>query len=269
MTPRLSYYDTSEEFVAFSTTRHGGVSQGNYSTFNVNEFCGDDPVAVQANRQALVRELGIDADHLIIPHQTHGTEVRFVDRDFLGRPAEERRQLLEGVDAVFTDVPRTCVGVSTADCIPILLADINNVVACAVHAGWRGTVQHIVQKAIAAMDKPFRVDPARIDVWIGPGISLEAFEVGDEVYDAFSDAGFDMGRIARRRSVGHGEDSGIGKWHIDLVECNRLQLIEAGVDERRIHVSSVCTYSHMDDFFSARRLGISSGRIYSGIMLSR
>ena len=269
MTPRLSYYDTSEEFVAFSTTRHGGVSQGNYSTFNVNEFCGDDPATVQANRLALVRELGIETDRLIIPHQTHGTEVRFVDRDFLNKPPEERRQLLEGVDAVFTDVPRTCVGVSTADCIPILLADTYNFVVCAVHAGWRGTVQRIVQKAIAAMDKPYWVDPAYIDAWIGPGISLEAFEVGDEVYEAFLEAGFDMERIARRMPSATSSADDKSKWHIDLVECNRLQLIETGVDEKNIHVSRVCTYSHTEDFFSARRLGISSGRIYTGILLTR
>ena len=261
--PVRSYQDVE----VFSTTRHGGVSQGNYGTFNINEFCGDAPDAVQANRVALTRELGIDTDHLIIPHQTHGTEVRYVDRQFLMKSAVERRQLLEGVDAVFTDVPRTCVGVSTADCIPIVLEDTYNFVVCAVHAGWRGTVNRIVQKAIEAMNQPYWVDPAYIDVWIGPGISMEAFEVGDEVYNAFSHAGFNMDSIATRlpSSTATSEDG--CKWHIDLVECNRQQLVASGVDEGNIHLSRICTYYNNKDYFSARRQGIASGRIYTGIVL--
>lgn len=267
--PVLKHYPVKpyQQVDVFSTTRHGGVSKGNYGTFNINEFCGDNPAAVKANRVALERLLGIDADHLIIPHQTHGTEVRYIDKAFLTKSPVERRELLEGVDAVFTDVPHTCVGVSTADCIPILLEDTYNFVVCAVHAGWRGTVNRIVEKAIKAMDIPYRVDPACIDAWIGPGISMEAFEVGDEVYNAFLQAGFNMDTIATRlpSSTATAEDG--CKWHIDLVECNRQQLIAAGVDESNIYINGTCTYFNCTDFFSARRLGINSGRIYTGIIL--
>ena len=92
---------------------------------------------------------------------------------------------------------------------------------------------------------------------IGPGISLQSFEVGDEVYQAFQDARFDMNVISRRYS----------KWHIDLWEANRIQLISAGVNPDNIEVSGICTYTANEDFFSARRLGINSGRIISGIIL--
>jgi copper oxidase (laccase) domain-containing protein len=96
---------------------------------------------------------------------------------------------------------------------------------------------------------------------IGPGISLESFEVGDEVYEAFRKEGFPMERIACRFPAAEGE-----KWHIDLWECNRQQLLSLGVPEAQIQVAGVCTYKNPDQFFSARRLGIRSGRILSGIM---
>ena len=92
---------------------------------------------------------------------------------------------------------------------------------------------------------------------IGPGISLDAFEVGDEVYSEFAEASFDMAAICRR------ED----KWHIDLKECNRQQLCASGIADINITVSPVCTYTDYADYFSARRLGTASGRIFTGIML--
>ena len=92
---------------------------------------------------------------------------------------------------------------------------------------------------------------------IGPSISLESFEVGDEVYDTFAEAGFDMNRIAKRYK----------KWHLDLWEANRLQLLNQGVLPENMEVAGICTYQQHKDFFSARRLGIQSGRILSGIML--
>ena len=96
---------------------------------------------------------------------------------------------------------------------------------------------------------------------IGPGISLQSFEVGDEVYEAFRLNGFDMSRISFRHSVTH-------KYHIDLWEANRQQLLDFGVPGVQIEIADICTYIRHEDFFSARRLGIKSGRILSGIMIN-
>ena len=95
---------------------------------------------------------------------------------------------------------------------------------------------------------------------IGPGISLESFEVGDEVYEAFRLNGFDMSRISCR-------NANTGKFHIDLWETNRQQLLDFGVPSSQIEVAGICTYIHHEEFFSARRLGIASGRILSGILI--
>ena len=143
-TPQLKTYDMGDGIVAFSTTRHGGVSTGtSYASFNINPFCGDDPAHVAANRELLCKELGIDSRHLILPHQTHGVDTRIISDEFCALPDNVRQMVLEGVDAVMTNVPGVCVGVSTADCIPVLLHDPKHRAVCAVHAGWRGTLARI------------------------------------------------------------------------------------------------------------------------------
>lgn len=254
--PFIHGYDLGPGVTAFSTTREGGVGEGNYASFNVNPYCGDAPGNVAANRERLCRELGMDDGRLIMPHQTHGTELRHIADDFLSLPEAVRRMVLEGVDGVMTNVPGVCVGVSTADCIPVLFYDEAHHAVAAVHAGWRGTVERIAMKAVKAMALHYQTRPADLRVIIGPGISVDAFEVGQEVYEAFREAAFPMDGIARWQ----------GKWHIDLPACNRLQLLQLGVREENIHVDGTCTYQNARRFFSARRLGINSGRIYNGIM---
>ena len=245
--PQLTYYDFGERVVAFSTTRHGGCSTGNYAAFNINAYYGDEPAHIAENRRSLATLLGIDDSHIVMPHQVHGTEVRRIDAP--------QQEIIEGVDAVMTDVPQLCIGVSTADCIPIIIYDEAHHAACAVHAGWRGTVQRIVRVAVEAMCKAYGSLPSQMKAVVGPGISLESFEVGDEVYQQFADAGFDMSAISRRYA----------KWHIDLPMCNRLQLEDAGITD--IYMSNICTYQQASDYFSARRLGINSGRIFTAVMM--
>ena len=165
----------------FSTTRHGGVSSGEYASFNINEYCGDTAENIAANRKALCDELGIDEAHLVMPHQTHGVEVRQIAADFIALPENIRRMILEGVDAVMTNESGICIGVSTADCIPVLIYDKAHHAVCAVHAGWRGTVARIVEKAVKAMALAYGTEPQDLQCAIGPGISLDAFEVGTDI----------------------------------------------------------------------------------------
>lgn len=256
--PQWHDYDMGNGVIAFSTTRKGGCSEGNYAAFNINRYCGDDPAHIEANRTALCQRLGIGMAQLVVPHQVHAAEVKQIGRDFTEQPAVVRDELTDGFDAVMTDVPGICVGVSTADCIPVLIYDAAHHAVCAVHAGWRGTVQRIVVKAIERMRAVYGTQPSELTAAIGPGISIDHFEVGDEVYQQFVDAGFEMEPISRRYQ----------KWHIDLPECNRRQLIQLGVDPQRILSSGICTYAQSDMYFSARHLGIDSGRIYNGIMLT-
>lgn len=255
--PQLDYYNMGTGVVAFSSTRHGGCSKGNYAAFNINSYCGDSKDDILSNRKALCEMLGISNDHLVMPHQVHLTKVAKIDVAFLSMSLEERQTVLEGVDALMTNLRGVCIGVSTADCIPVLLYDEGHQAVCAIHAGWRGTVKRIVMKAVEAMTAAYGTQPQQLVAQIGPGIHLDSFEVGDEVYEAFQQEGFDMSAISVKQE----------KWHIDLPLCNRLQLTASGLLPQNIKVSPVCTFKQAADYFSARRLGINSGRIFSGILL--
>lgn len=250
------HYHFPEGVKAFSTRRDGGVGKGAYATFNCTHYCGDEEAVVQANRAILCADWGIKPDRLIIPHQVHDTRMALIDEAFLASSAQERAARLEGVDAVMTDCPDCCVAVSTADCIPILIYNVRAQVVAAIHAGWRGTVARIVTLTLRQMQASYGIRMEDTFAAIGPGISLQAFEVGDEVYEAFRTAGFPMAQIATRQD----------KWHIDLWECNRLQLLQAGIPALQIELAGICTYHHSHRLFSARKQGIRSGRILTGIM---
>lgn len=259
--PAIMRYDMAEDVTAFSTMRHGGVSTGRYASFNINAYCGDSPLAVANNTAALAAALGIDAERIVMPRQTHGTEVRIVTRELAGLPRRERDITLDGVDALMTDVGGLCIGVSTADCTPILLYDEPHNAVAAIHAGWRGTVERIAQKTVRAMEAAYGTDGAMLRAVIGPCISRKNFEVGQEVYDKFLHASFDMASIAVQMHNGCEL-----KWHIDLPLCNLMQLEECGLRRDNVIVSDLCTFDNCDRLFSARRLGTMSGRIYTGIM---
>ena len=256
-TPLLSFYDIAEKVSAFSSTRHGGASVGNYGAFNINRYCGDTPEAIAQNRELLCKKLGISDDHLVMPHQVHGTGITQIGRTFFLLKKELRPTVLDGVDALMTNVPNVCIGVSTADCIPIILYDAEHHAASVVHSGWRGTVANITGAAVESMKMAYHSRPEMLKAVIGPGISLKNFEVGDEVYAEFEKAAFPMDRIARKEE----------KWHIDLWESVRLQLENTGVKAGNIQLAGICTFDHVEDYFSARRLGIASGRIFTGIIL--
>lgn len=177
---------------------------------------------------------------LAMPRQVHSAHVEWA-REPGRAPA---------TDAVITDVVGLPLVIKTADCIPVLLWDAEQHLVAAVHAGWRGTVADITGATIDLMQSQGR----HLGAVIGPGISREAFEVGDEVFDAFATAGFPMDRIARREA----------KWHLDLFEANRWLLERRGVTD--IFVDGTCTF-RSPDFYSARRDTINTGRNLNCILI--
>lgn len=250
----LSKYPNILHFV---TTRRGGCSQGNYATFNCTSYTGDNEQDVLSNQQLLQQSFPDDMPQLVIPRQVHNTEVRLI------KSADDcRKEALEGVDALIAHLPGYCLCISTADCVPLLIYDTKQKVIAAVHAGWRGTVQGIVTKTLQQMQQEYQSESSNLMVCIGPSISVDAFEVGDEVYGAFRNKGYDMPRIAMRNEK-------TAKHHIDLWEANRQDLLAFGIPHSQIECAGICTYQNYEEFFSARRLGIHSGRILSGIMIKK
>ncbi len=155
--------------------------------------------------------------------------------------ARGRTGLLGDGDALLENTPGHLVAVKTADCIPILLVDEEHRAVAAVHAGWRGTVQGILRRAVRTMRDEFGSDPARLHAAIGPGIGKCCYEVGAEVAVHFGEA---------------------GAAHIDLAEANRGQLLETGVPETQIYSVRICTKCD-DEFHSYRRDKEKSGRMLS------
>ncbi len=240
------------DVTAFTTLRSGGVSKGEYSSFNVCHYTGDNPEDVKANRKLLADKLGISVNDIVLPRQTHSTNVRYIDT-----PPFISGERLDQVDALITDKAGLCIGVSTADCIPVLLYDPTHHTCAAIHAGWRGTLYHIVRETVAQMQSQFGTNPTDLYAAIGPGISMESYEVGDELAIAFSLAKFPISKIGTKID---------GFWHLDLPEANRFELISLGLQEDHIHSCGICTYKD-ERFFSARRQGIHSGRIYTAVVL--
>lgn len=250
----------------FITTRSGGVSEGNFASMNPGLYTTDLPENIVENRRILCDALRIDPCQLITPHQVHSDRIVVIDRTWLEQNESDRKLSLEGVDALMTNVPDVFVTVSTADCVPVLLYASDKQAVAAVHAGWRGTVAAIVQKTIRKMVAVYGCDVSFLQVAIGPSISLQSFEVGAELVDVF--------RASALWAPGDVEtlfwlNPAIRKYHIDLWRANRLLSYYEGVREPHIFQSDLCTYEHADELFSARRLGINSGRILSGISIHR
>ncbi len=236
----------------------GEVDKRNtYSGLNLCDYVGDDALRVLDSRLTLAMQLGVDLDDLIMPRQTHSCRVAVIDEDFRLMDIDKQESALEGVDAIVTALKGVVIGVNTADCVPIALVDDQASVVAVAHAGWRGTVGRIAKAVVEVMCR-HGAHAERIQAVMGPSICQDCFEVGDEVVDAFKQARFNLDDIVVRNSE-------TGKAHIDLRAANRAVLIDAGVPSSQIVLSHHCSRCEHDRFFSARRLGINSGRTFTGI----
>jgi YfiH family protein len=222
------------------TTRAGGRSVGPYTSFNLGDHVGDDPVAVAANRALLNMHLSVKPLWL---KQVHGT--RCIDAAQASAGAE--------ADASFTRTPGIACAVLTADCLPVLLCDTAGSVVAAVHAGWRGLAAGIIETTVTAMSVPENT----VLAWLGPAIGPDHFEVGSEVREAF----ITHHPEAAAAFTPHGNN----RWLCNLYQLARQRLAALGVH----HVASgdLCTMCDHTHYFSYRRDG-TTGRMASLIWLA-
>ncbi len=192
-------------------------------------------------------------------HQVHEAKVAFIEKPGM------KREELEGYDVFVTTLPGVAIGVRTADCVPVLLYDPVKRVVAAAHAGWKGTVLHISEKTVELMTVRYRCDAADIRAVLGPSIGPKSFQVGEEVAEKFKEAGFPMDEIWSFRGPGDGTPMS-GGHHIDLWKANRWLLEQLGIPAESIEVLGIDTYT-TESLFSARREGVSCGRIINSIML--
>ena len=230
--------DAPPNLRALSTRRGGGVSVGSYASFNLARHVGDDPAAVEANRAILRNGASLPAEPLWL-EQVHATGVVEHRGD---EPAAPPR-----ADAAVAFEPgRVCV-VMTADCLPVVFGHRAGMCVGVAHAGWRGLAGGVLEATIDAL----RCRPAELIAWLGPAIGQDAFEVGEEVRDAF---------VANDRAhVASFVPNAAGRFQADLYELARTTLARAGV--RSVSGGGHCTSTETADFFSFRRDGGRTGRM--------
>lgn len=236
----------------FSTTRTGGFSKNHLAGFNLGYTVGDEPKNVTHNLELLAGVLDIDKRQLVSPKQTHSKNIGIVTSS---------SDIFSDTDALITNIPGICIFVRTADCVPILLYDPVQKVVAAIHSGWRSTLQEISKHSIELMQKEFGTQPKDLIAGIGPSIGPDVYEVGPEVVEQFVNYfTFDNYITPVKNS-----DKGL----LNLWKINHQILIDSGVPEKQIEVAGMCTYSNPDLFYSARRDGVNSGRLATGIMLKK
>lgn len=244
----------------FCTTRQGGVSKGEFSSFNLGNFSDDDPTDIYENRQILARMWYMDDKDFIVPHQTHGTKVLIIDEEFQQMNSSAKIEALYGIDATITNLENIFLCATTADCVPVLIYDKEKKIIAAVHAGWRGIVQGIIENSVSKMKKTFQADPSDFIVTVGPSVSLKNYEIGEEVVSEFAKMKIDLTNSSRLNRK-------TNKLHIDLKQIIHNKLVKLGVPSSQIETSNLCTFDNDELFFSARRQSIHCGRMLSGIKL--
>jgi polyphenol oxidase len=223
-------------------TRQGGVSGGPYASLNCSLSGGDSADAVLRNRAAAARALGAQPDRLVGLMQVHGQDVVTVTQPWA--PGAGPR-----ADAMVTDRPDIALGIITADCTPVLLADARAGVVGAAHAGWRGAVAGVIEATIAAMVR-LGAQPASIAAAIGPCIHQQSYEVGADLRDAV--LGHDAAS-ARCFAAGR-RDS---RWQFDLPGYCACRLAAAGI--HLIATIDADTAADEARFFSYRRRTLGGG----------
>ena len=228
------------------STRAGGVSPMPQDALNLAGFNEDAAANIHENRRRFLKLFAGDWT-LTGCWQVHGANVRVV------RDASDIRSDEERCDGLATNVPRVLLGIKTADCVPVLLADARTGACAAVHAGWRGTVESIVMRALEKMKEEYGTRGADVRAVIGPAALGCCYEVGAEVIEAFKERFTDADSLLTPTREGHAR--------IDLHLANFNQLVASGVAAERIHRAPLCTMCRNDLFFSYRREKWLHGRV--------
>ena len=215
--------------IAAESTRHGGVSVGPYASQNLGINTDDDPAHVAENRRRFLANWHLTEADLASSYQVHGTAIRVAT-------AGERTH---GFDAIITNKPSLLVGVTVADCTPVLIVDPQNKVVAAIHAGWRGTVGGIVAETLRLMQAEFGTNPRDCLAYVGTCIDECDFEVSADVAAQFAPDHRQPGPVA-------------GKAFVDLKKANADQLRAAGIPDAQVEVSPYSTVAYNADYFSHR-----------------
>ena len=237
---------------ALSTTRIGGVSQAPYESFNLGDHVGDEQNHVQKNRKSLRAQLPSEPIWL---KQVHGVAV--------STPLSRSISSDAGIeaDAIVSNLPGEVLAILTADCLPVLFAAKDGSVIGAAHAGWRGLCSGVLENTVKEMlILSNHLAASDLYAWLGPAIGPDAFEVGDDVYQAFANSAIELASEDFVPIIGKP-----GKYLANLYALASARLQAVGVFQ--VDGGQMCTFHDNQQFFSYRRDGV-TGRSASLIWIS-
>lgn len=226
------------------TTRKGGISSGVYESMNLGFNTGDDKENVFENFKRISIALNIEYKNMVFSNQIHEANVKTVDENDKGKGIIKKSNII-GYDALITDKPGVVLVTFFADCVSVFLYDAEKNVIALAHSGWRGTVKEIARKTIIKMRDEYNCVPSNIIAAVGPSIGSCCFEVGNEVYEEF--------KYNLPYSTGYCIKINDEKWRIDLRSIIKNTLIQSGISEKSICISTMCTKCNNDLFYSHRR----------------
>lgn len=237
-----AFQQFENELTLAESTRLGGVSTGDYQSLNLSFNQADDSENIVENRVRFAKSLGFNIDQLASTHQVHGDQILRIHH-----PGN-----WEGYDGLITNKKDIVLGISIADCAPVLIYDPVQKAIGAVHAGWKGTVGEIGAQALMAMRDAFGTKTSDCWAYIGSCIDANDFEVNADVADHFA------GKYKLW-------DEKKSKFFVDLKTTNRDQLTRLGVPLKQIDISPYSTYSCTDRYFSHRAERGKTGRMLAVI----
>ena len=230
-----------------STTRGGGCSLSPYDSLNLALHTNDDKTNVEENRRRLHKHLNLPSEPVWL-NQVHGKHVASLDDNLMGSGS------VINADASYSTQRGKVCAVLTADCLPVLITDINGSVVAAAHAGWKGLLAGVISSTVEVL----AVKRRDILVWLGPAIGAEAFIVGSEVRTLFGEKAKDY--LAAFQSEAE------GRWFCDLYQLARIELAKLGVEQ--VYGGEFCTFTDKKRFYSYRRDGENTGRMAHCIWLN-
>ncbi|WP_040724776.1 peptidoglycan editing factor PgeF [Thiomicrorhabdus sp. Kp2] len=233
---------------AFCTTRKGGESKRPFDSFNLATHVEDDLNTVLQNRQLLQEVAHLPSTPIWLNQQHTDRAISLVaDSEFTQPPI---------ADASWAQTPDVVCVVMTADCLPILITDMDGTCVAAIHAGWKGLADRIVSKTI----KDLPVEPEKLMAWVGPAISQQHFEVGQDVFDAF------IAKDMKHKAYFEIKEQAENKYLADLPGLVTSELNALGVND--VYQSGLCSYDDEEHFYSYRRDG-KTGRMASLIWIEK
>lgn len=244
------------------STRMGGVSEGIYASMNLSYTRGDKEEAVTENFVRFARALEVCPENYVFSDQTHTTNIRVVTEADRGKGFVRARDY-QDIDGLVTNVKGLVLSTFYADCVPLYFVDLKQKAIGLSHSGWKGTVGKIGRKTVETMEREYGSKPEDILVAIAPSICRECYEVSEDVAVEFK-------KIFPKEK--HGkimDDKGNGKYQLDLWECNKRILLDAGIRKENLSVTNICTCCNSDLLFSHRASQGKRGNLGAFLMLKQ